>query len=556
MKGCIWNYKEKVLGNWKAGLTVAMINIPLSISLAVASGGTPLQGIITGIWATIFAAIFASSKYNIFWVAGALTSIILTFVIANGAMGIYLIPLLAIVSWVIILVVYFLKITKYITLLPSSVLHWFLMSVGISIALSQLSWALGLNHPDLQIPTHKEIYYNLYEIVKHISQVNLYAFWVFLVWLISILITKKKFPQFPIVIVVSIVWIGLGLLTAKGMLPSMLLLTDKYPQVSFSIFSNPLAGIEVSSLKDYIDILRIVFYTSLTIAIIAILETIISAKIAEKMTKKPFNKDKEVLGLWISNIGSGILWGMPVSAVFIRTALNIKSWASSRMSAFLVGIFTLLISALLFNGYFKYIPFPVISAILMSIAIGLIDIGLLKKVFHTERKAFYIILITIFLSVLEEPTYGILVGTSLSLLVFLKWVYNSRPTINIFRDKKFYAKLPIKTYLDHQKDGDVLVIKLPWGLNYINIENFFGDLKQITWKKDIIFSCSTLGELDIDGFEAFEEIVEHMDHSGMTVKLTGVNEEILTALLKLKCVKHIESKGHIYASTSEAIDKL
>lgn len=556
MKTCVWNYKEKILWNWKAGLTVAMINIPLSISLAVASGGTPLQWIITWIWATIFAAVFASSKHNIFWVAGALTSIILTFVITNGAMWVYLIPLLAVVSWIIILCVYFLKITKYITLLPSSVLHGFLMSVWISIALSQLSGAFGLNHPDLQIPTHKEIYFNLYEIFKHITEANFYAFWIFLTGLVSILITKKKFPQFPIVIVVSIVWIGLGLLTAKGMLPLMLLLTDKYPQVSFSMFANPLAGIEIKSLSDLIEILRTVFYTSLTIAIIAILETIISAKIAEKMTKKTFNKDKEVLGLGLSNIAAGAFWGMPVSAVFIRTALNIKSGWNSKMAAFLVWVFTLLISALLFNGYFKYIPFPIISAILMSIAIGLIDIGLLKKVFHTERKAFYIILITILLSVLEEPTLGILVGTSLSLLVFLKGVYNSRPTINIFRDKKFYAKLPVKTYLEHQKEGDVVVIKLPWGLNYINIENFFGDLKKIEGKKEVIFSCSTLGELDIDGFEAFEEIVEHMNHNNIVVKLTGVNEEILAALLKLECVKHIESKNHIYASTSEAIAKI
>lgn len=85
----------------------------------------------------------------------------------------------------------------------------------------------------------------------------------------------------------------------------MLLLTDKYPQVSFSMFANPLAGIEIKSLSDLIEILRTVFYTSLTIAIIAILETIISAKIAEKMTKKPFNKDKEVLGLGLSNIAAG-----------------------------------------------------------------------------------------------------------------------------------------------------------------------------------------------------------------------------------------------------------
>ena len=75
-----------------------MINIPLSISLAVASGATPIQGLITGIWAGIFASFFASSHFNVYGVAGALSSILLTFVLAHGSAGIILLPALAIIA--------------------------------------------------------------------------------------------------------------------------------------------------------------------------------------------------------------------------------------------------------------------------------------------------------------------------------------------------------------------------------------------------------------------------------------------------------------------------
>lgn len=224
---------------------------------------------------------------------------------------------------------------------------------------------------------------------------------------------------------------------------------------------------------------KILFSTSVAIAIVAILETIISAKIAERITKVGFDKDKEVLGLSLSNIASGLAGGLPVSAVFVRTALNIKSGGNSRISALLVGIFTFAIAALFFNGYFKFLPFPIISAILLSIALGLIDLKLLKKVFSLEKTAFYIILITLIISVLEEPTYGILAGTAISLLIFLKGVYHAKPMVNLFRKGEFVEKMELKKYLHTQEAKDTIVVKLPWGLNYINIENYITLLKKI-----------------------------------------------------------------------------
>lgn len=303
-----------------------MINIPLSISLAVASGATPTQGIITGIWGCIIAAIFASSNFNVFGVAGALSSIILSFVIAHGANGAALLPIVAIVSGLLILLVYLLGITRYITLIPSTVLHGFLISVGITIALSQVSGALGLNDPTLNIPVHKEIYLNLYETIRHISDINISAFGIFLGGFIFLLIGKYRFPNFPSVIFLTILGIILGVLVEKQVLHiDILLLSEKFQNLSFALFEFPFRSLEISSLHDAILLIKSVFSTALVIAIIAILETIISARIAEKMTKQKFNKDREILGLSLSNIGTGLLGGLPVTAVFIRTALNIKS---------------------------------------------------------------------------------------------------------------------------------------------------------------------------------------------------------------------------------------
>lgn len=103
----------------------------------------------------------------------------------------------------------------------------------------------------------------------------------------------------------------------------------------------------------------------------------------------------------------------------------------------------------------------------------------MKKVFSLEKTAFYIILITLTISVLEEPTYGILAGTAISLLIFLKGVYHAKPMVNLFRQGEFSEKMELSKYVKNQETTDTIVVKLPWGLNYINIENYITLLKKI-----------------------------------------------------------------------------
>jgi sulfate permease, SulP family len=127
--------------NWKSGLAVALINIPLSISLAVASLGAdsasaPLVGILTAIWGGMIASIFASSHHNIFGPAGALSGILIVFSLTVGAQYV---PFVAVLAGLIILAMWGLRVAKYITLIPTSVLHGFLLAVAVTIGATQLN---------------------------------------------------------------------------------------------------------------------------------------------------------------------------------------------------------------------------------------------------------------------------------------------------------------------------------------------------------------------------------------------------------------------------------
>lgn len=548
------NILQKIKSNYKSWLTVSMISLPLSISLAVASWATPLQWILTWIWAWVFAFFYSSSNYNIFWVAWALSSILFWFTLSHWELWVSLLPIIAIISWFLMLIIYFLKITKYITLIPTTALHWFLISVWITIALWQISWALWLNDPLFNIPQHKEIFLNLLEISKNIIHSNIYALIVFLFGFWFLIICKKYFPKFPWVIVLTILWIILWFLVEYNFFPHILLIVDKYPSLTFSLFENPFRGINFNNFNENLNLITWIFSISLVVSIIAIIETIISAKIAENITKVKFNKDKEVLWLAISNLWTGLMWWLPNTAVFIRTALNINSWANHKMSWLLTSIFTLIISALAFNWAFKYLPFPIISAILMNIAIWLIDIKMLKNLYKIQKTAFVITLITTFFSVFWEPTYWILIWTSITLLIFLKKMTNQDANISIFRKDKFVQKITLWKYLKVQQDSDIVLMKFSSGLTYLNIETNISKIEKINKNQKVILSLSHIWNIDIDWIETIDEIINILTQNNIDVYLSWI--ETCNYYSKLHNYNLLKKNNKVFATTWESLNIL
>ncbi len=153
----LMSLKTRILSNWQSGLTVALVSIPLSISLAVASHTTPVVGIVTAIWAGLIASLFGGSHYNVVGPTGALSGIIATFAIINGAEQL---PMLAIMAGLMILVAYILRLERYLVLVPSSVIHGFTLGVAFIIAFNQFNFALGLQ----RLTTHEKFFDHLVEI--------------------------------------------------------------------------------------------------------------------------------------------------------------------------------------------------------------------------------------------------------------------------------------------------------------------------------------------------------------------------------------------------------
>ncbi|MDD5376492.1 MAG: SulP family inorganic anion transporter [Candidatus Gracilibacteria bacterium] len=558
------NLRTLAKANWKPGLAVALINIPLSISLAVASLGSgstnaPLLGLITAIWAGSFAAIFASNNHNIYGPAGALSGILLAFVLQKDG-GVIYIPFVAITAGIIILAVSFLRLTKYITLIPSAALHGFLMGVGVTIAASQLNSALGIT-ANVQ---HEAIYQNILQTFSQITETNWLAFLLFALGLVFLLAMKKWVPKIPGAIPLTFIGILIGgvftYLRAHGLwspsLPLVQTIADKFPTLAFSLVDIPDFSSVRSDIFGHLETAKLILRYATVVAVIAILETIISAKIAEKLSKDPFHKDREVFGLGMANIASGIAGGMPATAVLVRTAFNIKSGATHRMSAFLTALFTLLIAWLCFD-FFKLLPMPIIAAILMNIAIGMIDVNLYKNIHSLDKVSFYLTLFVGFVTVADDPIMGIVLGTAIALIVFLGKVSKGNVDVTVFRDRLFFDKLRLSEYVKVQHPNDIIIYRFAGTLNYLNIESQLEQVKLLIEPKTVIFSFGQVNSIDIDGIEAFEEIFAFLEKKGIEMYFTGIsNPYVEEVLRKLPIYQEIETSGNIYRSSAYVLDKL
>lgn len=537
---------QKLQTNWKSGLTVSLVSVPLAISLAIASGTSPIAGIVTAIWAGLFASLLGGSHYNVVGPTAALSGILATYALTNGAETL---PTVAIVTGVIILLAYLLGLARFIIYIPANTIHGFTLGVALTIAMGQLNFALGLQN----LPIHEHTVENFGESITHLGQTSLAAaitFGVFLALMFVITKISNKLPkilQLPPAVLLSPIGILLGYLSVSNMLPFRLLtLGEKYNNLNPTLF-----------ITHSFDLNQAIITTSLTVALIAILETIISAKIADGMTKTKHNRNKEVLGLGIANIASGIMGGIPATAALARTVVNIKSGANNQLSSTINSLCIIIISLLLLT-FFKFIPLAVIAAILVNVAIRMVTREDFVKLYKIDKKNFWIAILVAILTVYIDPIIGVLVGAAVSLFFFLDTLSRGQfdMVTNNHNNEMIERVIGDKVYT-MPAQSHTLVYSIKGHLTYVDslahTNRFEHDIQEY---EHVVLRLRELYFLDVDGLEAFDEIVEIIEARNKKVYLSGVNPLIEQILLSSKHFSRLKDSGAVFSSTTKALKTL
>ncbi len=540
MKVHMTSIKNRLKNNWRSGITVALVSIPLSVSLAVASGTTPVAGIVTAIWAGLMTSLLGGSNYNIVGPTGALSGVLATYAIIHGADTL---PMLAITSGILIFLSWLLKFERFIALIPASTVHGFTIGVAGIIALNQFNFATGLRN----LPKHPKFIQNVFESFSNINHASIVAVICFAVFLALLFIIIRYFKKIPPVIVLTPFGIALGYLSAKGMLPFHIdTLGDIYPTLhpvlfiphSFSLTSDTLVA-------------------SITIALIAILETMISAKIADVMTKTKYEKRKELFGLSVANIVSGLFGGIPATAALARTSLNVKSGANDKMSATVSAIFVAIISFALLTS-FVYIPLAVIAAILVFVALRMIEHEHLVTMWKLDRKSFWLAIVVAGVTLYEDPIIGILVGATIALLMLIEKISRGHfELVTNNQDDPMCSRIMSDKLSEKTEPSHTIVYSIKGQLMYINGESHINRFeKELLGHENVILRLRELYLLDLEGVAAFDEIVTAIKAQGQQVYISSINPSILSLLRESKLFLLLEKEGKVYERTHDALRAL
>lgn len=530
---------EKLKYNWKSGLTVALVSMPLSVSLAVASNATPTIGIITAVWAGLIASLFGGSHYNIVGPTGALSGLIASYVMANGLVSL---PMLTLATGCFIFVAYGLKLERYLIFIPSSVIHGFTLGVALIIGFNQMNAALGLTG----LERHEHFFANVIESFQHSTELSIPTVLIFCAFLGALFFLRRLMPKIPGALLLSPLGIALGYLASAGTIDLQLATMGSiYNDISFKLFL-PLQWHFSSAM----------LMPAAAIALVAILETMLSAKIADGMTRTKHNERKEMLGLALANIATGLAGGIPATAALARTSLNIKAGAQHKLSASMSAIALVLIAFFCLR-YFSYIPMAVIAAILVYVAVQMIEMEHFVKFYRYQRSGFWMSLLVAGITFYEDPIIGIVFGTALALLLFVEKLSRGQfdLKLNTF-DEGIIKTVSGDTLKEIKENADILLYSIKGKLAYINsrahINRFAGDLGKY---KIVIIRLRSVYFIDLDGAEALDEIINLIQQKGQTVCLTSLSQST-TSLLEAVSPNYrsLKDRGLIFPKTRVALE--
>ncbi len=384
-----------------AGVTVAMVALPLSIAIAIASGADPAKGLITAIVAGFLISLLGGSRVQIGGPTGAFIVVVYGVIVQHGYDGLVLATLMA---GAILVLAGLLRAGNLIAFVPEAVVNGFTIGIAIIIASSQLKDLFGLTGAAMPA----EFLPKLQALWAARASLNPAALGTGLAALILILLLRRLFPRFPGLIVVmaaisaAIAWTQLPVDTIAsrfGALPASL----------------PAPSLPVVTLARLTELLP----SALVIAFLAAIESLLSAMVADRMIEGSHRPNAEVLAQGWANIGSALFGGLPATGAIARTATNIRAGGTTPVAG-LVHAAAILLVMLIAAPLAGYLVMPALAALLLTTAWNMSEPHKWASYWSAPVSDRVLLVLTLVLTVLADLTVAIGVGVGLGLALRLR----------------------------------------------------------------------------------------------------------------------------------------
>ena len=487
-----------------AGLTVAIVALPLSMALGVASGASPDKGLVTAVVAGLLISVLGGSRVQVGGPTGAFVVVVFNIIATHGYDGLLLATLLA---GFILTGAGLMKLGRMIRFIPHPVITGFTAGIAVIIASSQVKDFFGLSMEN--VPADFLPKWQAY--LRAVSTINMPTLAVGAGALALVVALRRFAPRLP----------GfLAAIVASSLAASVLGLPvetigSRFPDIPSGLPAPALPNISVAAVTQ-------VLPSAFTIAFLAGIEALLSAVVADGMAGTRHRSSQELVGQGVANIGSALFGGLPATGAIARTATNVRAGGRTPVAGIMHALF-LLLFVLFATDLMAYVPMAALAAILFVVAWGMSEIGrfiALMKLGGSDRT---VLLLTFVLTVFVDLTVAIGVGVTVASLVFMARMSEAVE----FGDDDG----PDDEGQEEQTQRD----SLPPGVEVFRINGplFFGvagelldTLRRMGQKPGVIILRMRLVPLlDVSGITMIKEFVEQTRLAGTRLILSGVRPE-------------------------------
>lgn len=513
--------KEQFIKDVVAGIIVAIIALPLSIALALASGVTPEKGIYTAITAGFVISFLGGSRVQIAGPTAAFATIVAGIVARNGFEGLVIATLLA---GVILILMGLLRLGSLIKFIPYTITTGFTAGIAVTIFIGQIKDFLGL-----KVVTEEpliETMDKLKAVFAFIGTINWQAVIVGAVCL-AVLILWPYLPGFCKKIPPSLIAVLAGIAMVSGMKMKVDTIGDLY-EISNKLPSVSLPGFSMETVRN-------VFPDAVTIAILAAIESLLSCVVADSMINSRHRSNMELVAQGAGNMVSALFGGIPATGAIARTAANIRNGGRTPIAGMVHAVVLLLILVVLMP-YAALIPMPTIAAILFMVAYNMCGWRKFVYLCRTSPKSDIVVLVVTFLlTVMFDLVVAIEVGMLMAALLFMKRMSE-------------VTEVEGWKYIDDEDDPDSLSLReVPADTRVYEISGplFFGaadKLLTITLSEKtrcLILRMRGVSAIDATAMHNLEEMYADCRRKNICLVLSHVNEQPMRVMRKAGFVEKV-----------------
>ncbi|MES5824780.1 SulP family inorganic anion transporter [Streptomyces sp. RG80] len=510
-----------------AGLTVAIVALPLALGFGVSSGLGAQAGLATAVVAGALAAFFGGSNLQVSGPTGAMTVVLVPIVGEFGPSGVLTVGLMA---GVMLVALAGLRAGKYMQYVPAPVVEGFSLGIACVIGLQQVPNALGVPKPESDRVL--VVTWRAFEEFAHTPNWTAVALAVGVA--VVMLGGARRLPTVPFsivaVIAATIVAQTAGLDAAKpiGDLPAGL----PTPSLSF---------LELGSVGTLLA-------PAVAVAALAALESLLSASVADGMTVgQKHDPDRELFGQGLANLAAPLFGGVPATGAIARTAVNVRTGAASRLAA-LTHAAILAVIVFAAAPLVSKIPLAALAGVLLATAVRMVEVGSLRAMAKATRSDALILVLTALATLALDLVYAVIIGLAVAGALALRAVAQQARLDQVPLDRGDHSAEEHALLAEH-----IVAYRIDGPLFFAAAHRFLLELTEVADVRVVILRMSRVSTMDATGALVLKDAVEKLKRRGILVLVSGIRpgqRQVLDSVGALELLRH---EGREYDTTPEAI---